>query len=408
MKTIISVLSVILLGLFTYGGYFYWSNLRGITPVINKSDEHIVDLIKSREPGSQAESPLTLPEGFSIDVYANNLPAARVMKLDALGNIWVSQTKNGTVSLITREGSEVIDVDTIFRDLDNPHGIAFNPASSLNLFIAEQGKISQTHVYTDAPLVEVASLSTGGTHNSPGGQHKTRTIEFGPDGQLYISIGSSCNVCDEKDKIRGTIQTLDPNGSQLVPFATGLRNSVFFAWHPTTQEIWATEMGRDLLGDDTPPDEINIVRKNGNYGWPICYGNNIHDTKFDKKTYVGAPCQLPHEIPSHIDLQAHSAPLGMAFVPVGIHWPTEFEYDLLVAYHGSWNRTEPTGYKVVRFPLDKDGNSTGEREDFISGWLQNDNTALGRPVDILFDNSGMMYISDDHAGVVYNVMYSPN
>ena len=401
-------MSVVLLGLLTYGGYFYWSNLRGIKPIITKSDEHIVDVIQSRKSNPNTESPLELPEGFEIDIYAKNLPAARVMKLDALGNIWVSQTKNGTISLITRENGEVVDVDTIFRDLNNPHGIAFNPNSSLNLFIAEENKISQTQVYTDAPLVEFAQLSTGGTHNSPGGQHKTRTIEFGPDGTLYVSIGSSCNVCDERDPLRATIQTVNIDSGALTPFTTGLRNAVFFTWHPTTQDMWTTEMGRDLLGDDTPPDEINIVRKDGNYGWPICYGNNIHDTQFDDKTYVRAPCQLPHEIPSHIDLQAHSAPLGLAFVPAGIHWPSDYEYDLLVAYHGSWNRSEPTGYKIVRFPLDRNGESTGEREDFITGWLQDDDTALGRPVDILFDNSGMMYISDDHAGVVYSVSYSPN
>ena len=164
-------------------------------------------------------------------------------------------------------------------------------------------------------------------------------------------------------------------------------------------------MGRDLLGDNIPPDEINVIdteaKSPENFGWPICYGQNIHDTAYDKNTYIRNPCQAPFEKPSRIDLQAHSAPLGLAFVPENSSWPVEYRNDMLVAFHGSWNRSIPTGYKVVRLIMDESGKSIGQ-EDFISGWLT-DAGALGRPVDLIFDSAGSLYVSDDKAGVIYKV-----
>ena len=196
---------------------------------------------------------------------------------------------------------------------------------------------------------------------------------------------------------------MNPDGSDFEEFARGLRNAVFFTWSYVDARMWATEMGRDWLGDELPPDEINIIEKGKDYGWPHCYGKNIHDVDFDKNVvYKRKPCMEPFETPSYIDIPAHSAPLGLAFVPEE-GWPKEYWYDLIVAYHGSWNRNEPTGYKVVRLKLDEDGNFEGV-EDFITGWLRPDG-ALGRPVDILLEPGGVMYISDDKAGVIYRVSY---
>jgi hypothetical protein len=172
--------------------------------------------------------------------------------------------------------------------------------------------------------------------------------------------------------------------------------------HPVTGEVWATEMGRDWLGDDLPPDEINIIGEGRDYGWPICYGKNIHDAEFDKKVYARDPCA--DKTPSFIDIPAHSAPLGLAFFPEE-GWPEEYWHDLLVAYHGSWNRSVPTGYKIVRYHLDSRGNYLGE-EDFITGWLTPAG-AVGRPVDILIQPGGKLYISDDRAGLIYKVAYNP-
>ena len=165
--------------------------------------------------------------------------------------------------------------------------------------------------------------------------------------------------------------------------------------------MWGTEMGRDLLGDDIPPDEINILEEGKNYGWPVCYGKNIHDGEFDKRVYFRNPCMEPFETSSFIDVPAHSAPLGLAFVPKDAGWPEGYEHDLLVSYHGSWNRSVPTGYKIVRHKFDAEGNYEGV-EDFIYGWFDGKNV-YGRPVGLLFDKEGKLYISDDRAGVIYLV-----
>jgi len=172
------------------------------------------------------------------------------------------------------------------------------------------------------------------------------------------------------------------------------------ALHPLTKQVWVTEMGRDFLGDDLPPDEINILAEGKDYGWPYCYGKGVHDNQFDPKGTKKDFCK--QTVPSYINLPAHSAPLDLAFFPES-GWPPEYRHNLLVAFHGSWNRSVPTGYKVVRIKLDEKGNYLGI-EDFITGWLTKKG-ALGRPVDVLIKNNGEMFISDDKAGVVYRVKY---
>jgi len=193
----------------------------------------------------------------------------------------------------------------------------------------------------------------------------------------------------------------DKEGSGFHQFASGLRNSVFMVNHPVTGEIWATEMGRDFLGDNLPPDEINIIREGKSYGWPYCYGNKIQDKKFDSSDKAKQICE--NSEPAKIEIPAHSAPLGLAFFPENSAWPRDYWNNLLVAYHGSWNRTEPAGYKIVRYKLDREGTILGQ-EDFISGWLAGKN-ATGRPVGILIQPDGKIFISDDKAGVVYLIEY---
>jgi hypothetical protein len=193
------------------------------------------------------------------------------------------------------------------------------------------------------------------------------------------------------------------DGKNPEVFAKGLRNAAFMTQNFVDGAIWVSEMGRDYLGDDLPPDEINRLEEGANFGWPTCYGKNIHDTDFDKNTYVRNPCMEPFEIPSFIDLPAHSAPLGLAFIPEDPPsggWPEDWWYDLLVAYHGSWNRSVPTGYKIVRHRFNSEGLYQGG-EDFITGWIDEKGETLGRPVDILLFPGGTGYISDDKAGVIY-------
>ena len=187
------------------------------------------------------------------------------------------------------------------------------------------------------------------------------------------------------------------DGTGCSVYARGLRNSVGFVFHPTTGLMYATENGRDMLGDDLPPDEINSIEEGKNYGWPICYGKNIHDTHFDRNVYIRNPCL--GLMPSLVDLQAHSAPLGLAFY-TGDNFPQEYRGDLFVAYHGSWNRKEATGYKIVRIDM-----QDLTVKDFATGWLTTTGNVLGRPVDIIVADDGSLFVSDDNAGKIYRISY---
>ena len=395
MKNILRLIALIVLLAGVGSVAYFWPNIKGLFPSLKNPPEDIVEIIdeQNANPGENMTSfPLKLPEGFKIEIFAKDLPGARAMAFDGLGNMWVSQTTLGKVTLLEMENNKVARNIEVFKGLNNPHGLAIDPSNGTSLFIAEENKVSQVALYSEDGLHKLVDLPSGGGHF-------TRTIAFGPDNKLYISIGSSCNVCDESDARRAAIYTMDKDGMNFKQFAKGLRNAVFFDWSPVDGSMWATENSRDLLGDNVPPDEINVIKEGANYGWPICYSNNIHDTQFDKKTYIRNPCMEPFETPAKVDLQAHSAPLGLGFISEE-SWPEEYWYDLIVAYHGSWNRTEPTGYKLVRVKLDANGNYEGT-EDFITGWLTKDG-ALGRPVGVLVQ-PGTIYVSDDKAGVIYKI-----
>ena len=405
-KQLIIAIAVLILAGLGWIAVFYYQNLRGAGPALLPNTSPFIPPLKGEGQGVG----LKMPDGFSISIFAKNLPGARVMVFDKDGNLWVSQINDGKIAKLTIKDGRLEKQETILSGLKHPHGLAFDPADSNILYIAEENKISKINITIIGGELGQRSLGEVGEKiiGLPGGgNHYSRTIGFGPDGRLYVSIGSTCNVCHEADEHRASIWSMKKDGTDFKEVAGGLRNSVFFVWNKNDGKMWATEMGRDLLGDDTPPDEVNIIDTNAdnilNFGWPICYGHNIHDTNFDKNTYIRNPCMEPFELPSHIDIPAHSAPLGLAFVPQAAKWPAEYKNDLLVAYHGSWNRTVPTGYKVVRYDLDDAGNVLNVI-DFIFGWIDG-TKATGRPVDIIFSQNGKMYISDDKAGVVYKIEY---
>ncbi len=348
--------------------------------------------------------PLTLPEQFSIQTFATDLARPRVLAFDSQGTLLVSDQKAGAVYALPDAGHDgVADTRvTVAEQLSNPHGLFF--VNQTGLLIAEEGRLGRwlynSIAHTAAFDDKIASLPTNGSH-------VTRTIQQGQDGRIYVSIGSSCNVCHETDERRAGMMRLNPDGTGLERWAWGLRNTVFFIQNPQKpDEFWGNEMGRDLLGDELPPDELNIIPTMGNppgdYGWPKCYGANIHDTQFDSSIYKKNPCQEPSEHGSWYDYPAHHAPLGLRFIPEKAGWPKEWEGDLLVSWHGSWNRSEKAGYKVVRLELD-DQQKVVAVHDFLTGFLQDDGQVIGRPVDLLFAGDGSLYISDDGAGRIFRV-----
>jgi glucose/arabinose dehydrogenase len=403
MKKVLSILLLLCVAAaLVWLAVFSWHNLRGIHPALKRPSRDVSRFIERVEAGTiPADMPLSLPRDFSISLFAKGLGGPRVMVSDPSGTLLVSIPSQGrVVALPDTDRDGVADrIVTVVRGLNKPHGMAFRCAPSCKLYIGEEHQVN-SYSYDGKDLrakkeKKIADLPQGSGHS-------TRTLLFLPgpsDDQLLISVGSSCNVCSEKDSRRAKILVVPGEGGNPVVFASGLRNAVFMAVHPKTRRVWATEMGRDLLGDNTPPDEINIIAQGRDYGWPFCFGKNIHDDDFDPE---GAhSCREPAAAPSHIDIPAHSAPLGLAFFPEE-GWPREFHNNLLVAFHGSWNRSEPTGYKIVRYRLDGEGRYL-EVKDFVSGWLTGNGISLGRPVDIMIRPDGTIFVSDDKAGVIYRI-----
>lgn len=388
------------------GGYF------GYTYLKEKPPGFLIKLLTHTSPPPPLPAgdiaPLSVPEGFIATIYSREVPGARVLARDPRGTLLVSETSEGkVVALPDEDGDGKADrTVTVLGNLDQPHGLLVEcPGQDpvCTLYVAETGSL-KSYTYDPASMMaenpqELAVLPKGDGHF-------TRTLLPNPDGEsILISVGSSCNVCGETDPHRATVLALNRITSELSVVARGLRNTVFMAIDPVFGKVWGTDNGRDVIGDDIPPDEVNIIAEGGDYGWPICYGAKIHDTDFDKKQYFRDPCA--DTITPHIELQAHSAALGIAFIPEE-GWPDDMYNDLLVAYHGSWNRSEPTGYKVVRFDLDESRNVVGGPQDFLTGFLApgaKPGEAIGRPVGLLAEPGGVVYVSDDRAGAVYRVSW---
>ena len=339
---------------------------------------------------SAQDGTITLPAGFQLETFASGLGAPRFMAVSPSGDLFVSIPSRGQVVVLPdRNGDGKADRTVVFADgLNRPHGLAFHQGF---LYAAETGAVVRFpyragELAGGKPSVVVPDLPKGSGH-------WTRTIAFGPDGKLYVSVGSSCNVCGETDPRRAAVLQFSPDGSGGRVFARGIRNAVGIAFHPQKGELWATNNGRDWLGDDFPPETILIVKDGAHYGWPHCNGQRIPDPDFGRPDFCKAVALPTAEI------QAHSAPLGLTFY-TGETFPAEYRGDLFVALHGSWNRSVPTGYKVVRIPM-RDG-KPGTPQDFAAGWLQG-GRAWGRPVDVITGRDGAMYVSDDRAGTIYRI-----
>lgn len=330
------------------------------------------------------EVTLWIEPGFDVGVAAAGLPNARMLAQSPTGELVLSQHFEGkVVKLSDFDGDGTTDeVVPILTGLDMPHGVAFIGET---LFVAEVGRILRLDVWWDGSSArQIAALPGGGLH-------QTRTLTAGPDGMLYVSIGSSCDLCEESDPLRAAIWRLDPDGGPLEPYARGLRNAVGLSWSPDGSQLWATENERNELGEETPPDEIVAVRPGGDYGWPSCYGDRVPMPGFG----TSEDCAATE--PPTVQLPAHSAPLGLVF-STGTSFPAAYQGDLFVALHGSAVRDQPVGYEVARVAMQ--GAVPGEPRTFLRGWLVGDDS-WGRPVGPYMAHDGTLYLTDDKGGLVY-------
>lgn len=348
-------------------------------------------------PEALVQSRLRVPEGFTVEIFAEGVENARMMRFSPGGDLLVSQPRLGRILHVLRDGDGDGRSDgqrVLVGDLDRPHGLDFRDGA---LYIGETGGIARVAVRESGP----DSIEANGPVERiveglpPGGNHWSRTLRFGPDGGLYLHVGSSCNVCEEEDPRRATLLRFEPDGSGEEIYAAGLRNSVGFDWQPGTGDLYATDNGRDLLGDDYPPCELNLVERGGFYGWPYANGDKEPDPDFGP----GNEDRVAASIGPVHGFRAHNAPLGITFLRHPDQ-PEAFREAALVALHGSWNRTTLDGYEVVSLHWREDGSI--EERAFLTGF-EVDQDVIGRPVDVIEGADGSVFVSDDYSGTIYRV-----
>ena len=357
----------------------------------------LVPLAASR---SDPPGAITLPPGFSIAPYATDVPGARSMTQGPKGILFVgSRETKGTVSaVLDRDGDGRAEkVVTIATGLNMPNGVAWHDGS---LFVAEVSRVLRYDGLRDwldgregAPLPKPVVVRDDFPKDR---HHGWKFIRFGPDGLLYVPVGAPCNVCDEKDPRYASITRMKPDGSGFEVFARGIRNTVGFDWHPDSRELWFTDNGRDNLGDDVPPDELDRAPKSGmHFGFPYCHGRAIADPEFGK----GKRCA--DTTPPEKELGPHVAALGMRFY-TGAMFPQRYRGQIFIAEHGSWNRSRPIGYRVMVVRLE--AGRPVSYEPFAEGWLRGERS-WGRPVDVEVMPDGALLVSDDQRGAIDRITY---
>jgi glucose/arabinose dehydrogenase len=345
--------------------------------------------------GSQSSS-INLPAGFEIEIYASNVPNARSMVLTESGILFVGSRDAGNVYALidSNKDFKVDEVITIASGLDMPNGVDLKDG---DLYVAEVSRIIKfenientfrdNHSYT----VVRDDFPTDRSHG-------WKFIKFGPDGKLYIPVGAPCNIClKEIEDIRyASITRMNSDGSDFEVYVRGIRNTVGFDWHPNTSELWFTDNGRDMLGDNIPPDELNCAPSIGlHFGYPFLHGKNILDPEFGSQGDTSLYTRPVQELGPHV------AALGIEFYTEQM-FPSEYQNQIFIAEHGSWNRSDKIGYRISMVRLE--GNNSVSYETFADGWLNGD-TVSGRPVDIELMPDGSMLVSDDYADCIYRITY---
>jgi glucose/arabinose dehydrogenase len=353
-------------------------------------------------PQTDLQRRIMLPAGFTINTYADGLGTARMLLFTEAGDLLVSAPRQGTVWLVPRTtagGATAGGQRVLLENLRQPHGLAYHDGW---LYVAEGDAVLRIRFdpaagsVSGAPERIISGLPAGGNH-------WTRTVHVGPDGKLYVTVGSTCNVCLESDTRRAAMLRFNIDGSGEELYATGLRNAVDFAWQPGTGALYATDNGRDLLGDDFPPCELDRIVRGGFYGWPFANGNRVPDPDYG----AGHDAEIAASIPPAHGFGAHTAPLGIAFYDArgGIApaaFPAPYRGAAFVAQHGSWNRSKKSGYQVVALHFGPNG--TIREEPFATGFMI-DEKVTGRPVDVAVGPDGALYVSDDLTGSVYRIAY---
>ena len=345
---------------------------------------------------ARVENQLSAADGYGVSLFATEISDARVLRITAAGDVLVSSPGDGWVVRLDadRDGDGESDGREVLLDgLTRPNGLDI---ANGYLYIAEEDGIGRVAFdsHTGDTAGDYVRIIEG---LPPGGNHWKKTVRVGPDGLLYVAIGSSCNVCIEDDPRRAAILRYTTEGEFLDLFATGLRNSAGFDWSPATGTMYATDNGRDLLGDDFPPCELNAVVEGGFYGWPFANGAKLPDPDMGE----GQDDVIASSIAPAHGFRAHNAPLGIVFLRHDNH-PRDYRGAAIVALHGSWNRTKKDGYKVVSLHFADDGSI--EERDFLTGFLTDD-VAIGRPTEVAEGPDGSVYISDDLGRAIYRVEY---
>ncbi|MCB0653463.1 MAG: sorbosone dehydrogenase family protein [Saprospiraceae bacterium] len=339
---------------------------------------------------------IKLPPGFHIEVYAAEVENARSMDLSPNGTLFVgTRSKGNLYAITTKEGGLKADkVWLLGEDMNKPNGVAFRDG---DLYVAEVNRILkypdiEAHLQDPPEPVIVYDKYPTEDH------HGWKFIDFGPDGKLYVPVGAPCNICDEENPIYASITRINPDGTGLEIVQKGIRNTVGFTWHPVTGELWFTDNGRDMLGDDIPACELNHApRDSMHFGFPYCHQGDLADPEFGDKH----PCS--DFTPPAKKLGPHVAPLGIEFY-TGTQFPEAYRNQIFIAEHGSWNRSKKIGYRVMMLTLD--GNEVVSYEPFAEGWLNEENDKTwGRPVDLELLPDGSMLVSDDYADVIYRIYY---
>ena len=350
-------------------------------------------------PADPMLSLISLPEGFSISLYSNEVPGARSLSLGTGGTLFVGTRSKTVYALRDIDGDNYAETVHIVADnLNVPNGVVFRDG---DLYVAEISRILRYDEiesrlsYPPDPVVIIDTLP-GDTH------HGWKFIRFGPDGKLSVPVGAPCNVCKRDDERYAAVLRVDPDGTNLEVFAHGVRNTVGFDWHPKSDVLWFTDNGRDnissdpQINDNSPPDELNRAGEAGlHFGFPYCHGVDVQDPQFGPERSCG------EFTPPQLELPAHVAALGMRFY-TGSMFPASWKNVIFIAEHGSWNRSVPIGYRVTSVRLDKSGNAISYGV-FAQGWLGNDGIAWGRPVDVLIAADGALLVSDDRRGAIYRI-----